>query len=305
VPLLLFGQPCGSAIIARTELPMHGRIDGQRGSGAVLAALIVAALMTGCAGSASATTAPAQLAVQSSHSRSTLSLVVVGDSIPFNSPDDCPGCTGFVERYASAAASALHRRVRVTNLSQHTGLTLPQLLDELSDFKKQLSEADIVVVGIAANSFELNAEKPCGAPVVNDEPDWPKLTAACSARSVRTYRPQFDRLYSTIRGWRHGHPTAFRTIDRYDDWSGWAAHPISTAAQAEVRLFLNDWDRMIQDSARSNGFVCVDLHAAFNGRDGRRASGALLADDYTHPSDSGNALIAKVLTRQGFPELSH
>jgi lysophospholipase L1-like esterase len=284
---------------------MRRRSDRQRRLGALLGSLIVVALVTGWTGTAPASSAAAQPADQGAHSGSALSLVVVGDSIPFNSPDDCPGCTGFVARYARAAASALHRPVRVTNLSQHTGLTLPQLLDELSAFKPQLSKADIVVVGIAANSFELNADKPCGAPVVNGEPDWPKLTAACSAGSVRTYRPQFDRLYSTIRGWRHGRPTVFRTIDRYDDWSGWAAHPISAAAQAKVRLFLNDWDRMIQDSARCNGFVSVDLHSAFNGRDGRRASGALLAADYTHPSNAGNALIAKLLTQKGFPELVH
>ena len=30
------------------------------------------------------------------------SLVAVGDSVPYNSPDDCSGCTGFVDRYATA-----------------------------------------------------------------------------------------------------------------------------------------------------------------------------------------------------------
>jgi hypothetical protein len=31
-----------------------------------------------------------------------LYLVAIGDSIPNNSPQDCPGCTGFVDRYAKA-----------------------------------------------------------------------------------------------------------------------------------------------------------------------------------------------------------
>ena len=29
-----------------------------------------------------------------------------GDSIPYNSPDDCPGCTGFVDQYAKAVQKA-------------------------------------------------------------------------------------------------------------------------------------------------------------------------------------------------------
>lgn len=269
-------------------------------AGALLAAVVATALLVGCSGTSGADAEPRAAAPTSA---APLRLVAIGDSIPFNSPEDCPGCTGFVDRYARAASRVLHRRVRVSNLSQHTGLTLPQLLDELPEFRQQLSHADIAVVGIAANSFELNADEPCGAPLVHDEPDWTKLTRACSAKSVRTFRPQFDKLYSTVRAWRHGRPTAFRTIDRYDDWAGWPGHPISDSAAATVRLFLDDWDRMILASARANGFVVVDLHGAFNGPDGRRPSGALLAEDYTHPSDAGNALIAKLLVGAGFSEL--
>src|SRR4051794_32827069 len=91
-----------------------------------------------------------------------LSLVVIGDSIPYNSPDDCPGCTGFVDRYAKALAEATGRKVETSNLSEHTGLTLPQLMQELDSFKEPLSGADAIIVGIAHNSFGLNNDEQCG-----------------------------------------------------------------------------------------------------------------------------------------------
>ena len=50
-----------------------------------------------------------------------LSLVAIGDSIPYNSADDCPGCTGFVDRYADAVAEATGKTVETTNLSSTPG----------------------------------------------------------------------------------------------------------------------------------------------------------------------------------------
>ena len=71
---------------------------------------------------------------------SALSLVVIGDSIPYNDTGDCPGCTGFVDRYADALAKATGREVETSNLSQHNGLTLPMLMDELeTSFKEPLT----------------------------------------------------------------------------------------------------------------------------------------------------------------------
>ena len=84
----------------------------------------------------------------------------IGDSIPYNSPDDCPGCTGFVDSYADAVAAATGRTVDVANLSERAGLTLPGLLDSFDDLSPVLETADVIVVGIAHNSTELTAESP-------------------------------------------------------------------------------------------------------------------------------------------------
>ena len=84
------------------------------------------------------------------------------------------------------------------NLSQHTGLTLPRLLGELGSLKQPLSAADVILVGIAHNSFELNADAPCGRPVINNTPVWSVVGARCAAKSAAKYRPMYQKLYAQI-----------------------------------------------------------------------------------------------------------
>ena len=83
------------------------------------------------------------------------SLVVVGDSIPYNHPKDCPGCTGVATRYAAAIELATGRDVTLTNLSEYTGLRVEGLLAELrSDAARRaaIAGADIVLITIAHNN---------------------------------------------------------------------------------------------------------------------------------------------------------
>jgi len=232
-----------------------------------------------------------------------LSLVVIGDSIPYNSAEDCPGCTGFVDRFARAFGAAVRRKVEVSNLSEHTGLTLPELTDELSSLRKPVSAADAIIVAIAHNSFELNNDDQCGTTfdeATSTLADWSKVTPRCAASSVATYEPQFDKLFATVASWRKGRPTLLRTVNKYNDWNGWAdAH--LTADQVRRTIFMHDaWNEMLCQSARKHGFSCADIYHAFNGPDGAQPSGDLLSADYTHPSEEGNALIARVLVTQGF-----
>jgi lysophospholipase L1-like esterase len=245
-----------------------------------------------------------------------LSLVVIGDSIPYNASYDCPGCVGFVAQYALALGQTTGRTVETTNLSEHNNLTLPMLLKELhahtSDeglpsLKEQLSSADAIIVGIAHNSIELNADRPCGTRFVearNTFADWSKLDAQCARRTTALYRPQYDKLYSTIASWRGDKPTILRTIDKYNDWIGWKPAHLTREQVATVVVFHNLWDRMLCASATAHGFTCADIYHAFNGPDGTRASGNLLGLDYTHPSQKGNDLIAKTLIAQGFAPLA-
>jgi hypothetical protein len=144
------------------------------------AVLTLLAVLVGCSGSGSGASAAAP-ARPTTKAAAPLHLVAIGDSIPYNSPDDCPNCVGFVERYAKALQAASGRPVVIQNLSQHNGLTLPMLLDELADFQVPLTAADAIVIGIAHNSMELNQDKPCGGSLdADDIPDWSKLDRGCA-----------------------------------------------------------------------------------------------------------------------------
>jgi hypothetical protein len=138
-------------------------VKNHRG-GTYLAVLLMATLALTACGSPDATSRTSTATTAASTSQA-LHLVAIGDSIPNNSPQDCPGCTGFVDRYAKAVQTATGRPVEVENLSQHTGLTLPDLLDELDQFRDKLAAADVIVVGIAHNSNELSSDQPCGKPL--------------------------------------------------------------------------------------------------------------------------------------------
>lgn len=232
-------------------------------------------------------------------------MVVIGDSIPFNGPQDCPGCTSFADRYGAAVQKATGRKVTVQNLSQHNGLTLPMLLAELDSFRTQLAQADVILIGIAHNSNELASDTPCGGTLdANLIPDWTLMTPTCAQGSAARSRPQYEQLFTRVAGWRAGRPTLLRTINRYDDWRGASSLRLTDRELAIVRTFVSTWNAMLCDAAARASFGCADVYRAFNGPAGDRPSGDLLAHDYTHPSDRGNAVIADTLARLGFAPLA-
>lgn len=232
----------------------------------------------------------------------------LGDSIPYNSPEDCPGCTGFVDLYADAVSVATGKPVETSNLSEHTGLTLPGLLDELASFSTDLAEADVIVVGIAHNSFELNADKPCGARF--DETtstiitDWSKVDQACASTAARSYRNRYDTLFSTIAELRAGRPTILRTLNKYSDWIGWKDAHLTPAREQKTVLMHDAWNNMLCGPPSATGSSARTSTTPSTEPSGNKPAGDLLADDYTHPSQAGNDLIAQVLEASGYAPLS-
>ncbi len=278
---------------ARIPLPLRGR-----GHRRLTAGIAFVALVAGCAGSPpSAPPAAADPPIK---------LVVLGDSIPNNSPQDCPGCTGFVDRYATSIKQSTGREIETANLSEHTGLTLPDLLEKLPQFESQLREADVIVIGAAHNSIVLGSERPCGSTLDEEDmiTDWSKLDARCAETSAAKLRPAFDELFSSVAALRAGQPTVLRTINKYSDWIGWEEARLSADEQRKTVVIHDAWNEMLCDSATANEFVCVDIYHAFNGPDGNDPAGPLLASDYVHPSNDGNALIAETLIDSGLVPLA-
>jgi lysophospholipase L1-like esterase len=232
----------------------------------------------------------------------SLTLVALGDSI--TSGNDCGGCTGFVDRYGRAVEKATGRRVTVQNLSQHDNLTLPRLLAELDSFKSSLVAADVIVVGIAHNTIELNADRPCGAPLQHDLPQWAAMDRACAVQSAKRARILYDRLYSRIAALRKGKPTIFRTINRYNDWIGSPNAHLTPSQERITAMFIAKWNAELCQSARAHRFGCADISRVFNGANGLKPSGDLLGADHTHPSQKGNVVIARTLIGLGFAPLA-
>jgi len=259
--------------------------------------IIVLLVITACAPQVTPTPAP-------------WSLVVVGDSIAFNSPQDCPGCTGFVDRYAEAITAETGHPVKVQNLSQHNGLQIDGLLQELmtdTARKDALANADIIIVNIAHNDVAWGRDDdPCDGPT-GDNPDWSKFDATCAAEAAEIFRPKFESVYAQIVAMRAGKPAIFLTINRYNDWIGTKysdGSDVPKETSKATQEVLDAWNAMVCKAATSNGFTCADIYHAFNGPDGLTPSSDLLARDWTHPSDMGNEVIAKVLTDLGFAPLA-
>ncbi len=236
-----------------------------------------------------------------------LELVAVGDSIFFNSPRDCPGCKSAVDRYAEAVTAATGRSVHIRNLSEHNGLRLNGLLNELErdrTRKDALAAADIILVGIAHNDAPMNRDNdPCDG-AGGDFPDWSKFTDECIAEDIATYTPLYERAYEQIAAMRAGKPTILRTINRFNDWIGWPGHELTSEGIAATRAVVTAWNDMISGAAEANGFLCADIARRFNGEDGSEPAGDLLVADYTHPSAKGNVVIAQALIALGYAPLA-
>jgi lysophospholipase L1-like esterase len=271
----------------------------------VLGLAFLAILLSGCAPAPP----PVPLATKTSIPPPTpWSLVAVGDSIAINSSMVCPGCSGFVDRYADAIFEATGHPVEVRNLSQPM-LRVDALLEELkTDVSRRdaLASADIIIVSIAFNDTPwLRSDDPCDGPNGN-KPDWSKYNSTCAAAAAEIFRPKFKSVYAQIVALREGKPTIFRTINRYNDWIGWIGETGETnppEATNATRVVLDAWSAMVCETAQDNGFTCADIYHTFNGAAGLTPSGDLLGKDYTHPSDKGNETIARVLTDLGYSPL--
>ncbi len=271
----------------------------------LLALAFLAVLLSGCAPAST----PVPLATETSiPSLTPWSLVVVGDSIAYNSSMVCPGCSGFVDRYADAIFEATSHPVKVSNLSQLM-LQVDVLLNELKTDayrRDALANADIIIVSIAFNDTPwLRSDDPCDGPNGN-KPDWSKYDSTCAAAAAEIFRPKFESVYAQIVALREGKPTIFRTINRYNDWIGWTGEAGETnppEATNATRVVLDTWSAMVCETAQENGFTCADIYHTFNGAAGLTPSGDLLGKDYTHPSDKGNEVIARVLTDLGYAPL--
>lgn len=239
--------------------------------------------------------------------RHDLVLLAMGDSIPYNSPDDCPGCAGYVEQYGKAIADATGESVGVLNRSQHTGLTIEGLLNLFNNetFTAEVADADAITISIGYNDAPMGVtDDPCDG-ASGDFPDLAKYTDACIDEWADEFAAQFEDVLASVVELRAGKPTLVSVINVYDWWRGFEQNPEEIDANIDVvRRVLERQNEDICRIADEHGFLCADVHTAFNGPEHDQPSGSLLAVDYSHPSQAGNDLIAQTLVDLGFAPLA-
>ena len=237
-----------------------------------------------------------------------LVLAAYGDSMTADPNQEvCPGCTPWVDRYAEALTAATGSPIDVRNHGRPS-LRVEALLQELTSGSgaDDAAAADAIVVGIGNSDAPWNiTDDACDGPATaGDIVPWEQYTDACIGEEVERFRPTFDAVFKRLAELRADKPTILRAINRYNDWIGFEGGEVPPDA-VEVSVDYNDaWNAMICETAELNGFLCGDVGQAFNGSDGRTASGDLLAADYLHPSDKGYERMAAVLVYLGFAPLA-
>ena len=91
------------------------------------------------------------------------------------------------------------------------------------------------------------------------------------ATLAEQYRSTYSKVFAEVVALRAGRPTAFRTVNRYND----VTEPGTTEGEAAgSKLILDAWNEMVCAEAGAEGFLCADIYRAFNGPDGLTPSGS-------------------------------
>lgn len=245
-----------------------------------------------------------------------LLLVAIGDSIPYNDPGDCPGCTGFVDSYAEALAIDAGEPVTASNRSRHDGARTIDILEQLESdqsLRDELATADVIVMSVGFNDqppFE-DAHEGCPS-AVNESMSLEAVvqagaetSAACIDGVVQIIRGQIAEVFGHLR--ELAPDAEIATLTAYDSWRGWpeldAMDPAAIDALYAAEMYwFQEWNAAQCEEANAAGAACIDVYHAFNGSDGTEPAGELLATDHTHPSQAGNDVIRDLLVDAGLAE---
>lgn len=256
-------------------------------------AVMVAALVSGCAVSPSATPSSVQSApptqTDSATPREELRLVVIGDSTAVYRLCEC---ALFPDLYGPLASRALGRPLRIQNLAAilTTSGDLLETLQTSQVMRPAIEEADIIVIVTGINDIR----------TCEGESD-----RACYESAVAGLRTTLEAIHSEIETLQGDHPRVLRQANYYNwvigDPDVEELGPSYQAFYAEQLAAIND---AICEAVTAHGGICIDLLTAFNGPGGDQDAGALLASDYSHPSRTGHETIARELDASGYAPLA-
>lgn len=132
-----------------------------------------------------------------------------------------------------------------------------------------------------------------------DAAAWNRKDDPCDAAAK--YARRLERILDELQRLRGRRPTALRLTNLYNAVIGnhvdpsWDRPDAVAPSRAASEQMVTVQCRLVE----SRGGMCIDVHRAFNGPDGRLPAKRFLATDYTHPGPTGHATIAKLLARAG------
>lgn len=247
-----------------------------------------------------------------------IEVVVIGDSVPYAA--FCPGCTGFVEQYATALEARTGRPVEVENRSRNDSAGMTQIKLQVTKeerLRREVASADIVVVSVGFNNALPDPQTQASlagfydrdfgcvgdmGTTIRSYVDWALTTTPeCRQTTRDAYAWLYDVIFGEIVSLRAGRPTVLIALNVYDanlqgrDFQAAGIPPETLDKLWPWMIDVYDqWNTMECERAAAHGFACVDLYHAFNGPDGDQSLGALTVDG-AHPSQKGNDLIAALL----------
>jgi len=123
-------------------------------------------------------------------------------------------------------------------------------------------------------------------------------TLACVDTVTETLRRTLGRGLREVRA--QAPEAAVAALVPYDAWNGWQAFDGIPVAKGRsvfrvVTYALDTWRTALCAEVALVDGVCIDVYGDFNGSNGRRPSGDLLAPDHSHPSQLGNDRIRDLL----------
>lgn len=217
---------------------------------------------------------------------SPLTVVALGDSVPAASVCNC---TGYVEQLTAMLQRTTHRPGVVHN-DAVGGWTTSDVEQDLQapGTRADLAQADLVVIEVGANDFDLSR--------VDDPACLPAATSPCWSQTIANLRAGLSRIISTIKGLDQ------RPLLRIAVAGYWNVTVDGAVGRQRGEDFVTGSDNLtrlvnqaIDDVAVQGGALYIDAYAALKGVNGDQDPTASLAADGDHPNAQGHQLLAQEL----------